>query len=130
MTLPVFARDQHVGLARQESRNLQDIDMRRHDGALLLGVDIGQHRERKFLAQFVEDGKCRVHAGAARRRQRGAVGLVVAGLVDEAYSEPAGQFLQRAGHVESVLTRLELARAGDQRQSRLVVEDDIADNYR
>ena len=38
--------------------------------------------------------------------------------------------LQRAGHVEGVLARFQLARTGNQRQRRVVGEDDIAGRHR
>ena len=97
------------------------------DAALLLVVDVGQQRQAELLAQIGKDRQRRVEPGPALAGQRGAVRLVEAGLVDEADAEPGGHFLERAGHVEGVLARFQLARAGDQRERRGIGEGDLAD---
>src|SRR5690606_20578979 len=48
-------------------------------------------------------------------------------LVDEADAELGRHLLQRAGHVEGMLARFELAGTRDQRERRVVGETDIAD---
>ena len=42
---------QQVGLARQERRDLQHVNMRRHDRALLFSVDVGEDCYAEFLAE-------------------------------------------------------------------------------
>ncbi len=106
-------RDQEIGLAREEGRDLQHIDRLRGDGALLLGVDVGQHRHAVFVAELGEDRQAGFEPDAASGRGAGAVRLVEAGLVDEADAELAGQFGQRMAHLMGMRATFELARASD-----------------
>ena len=87
------------------------------DGAVVL-YDLGSALlTAETAVEFLEpDRQGRVQACAARRRDAGAVRLVVARLVDEPDTELAADLFQRTRHVEGVLTALQLAGAGNQRQ--------------
>ncbi len=133
--LPLLHVDDRAGLCRshkqvrlpaKECRDLQYVRMRRDQRALLFGMHIGEDRQAEFPAQIVEYRHGRFEASAAPARKAGAVGLVVARLVDETDAEFRREFLQRSRDVESVLAALELARPRDQRKRTEIGKADTA----
>ena len=98
--------------------------------ALLRLMHVGERREAELFADIGEDRQRRVKPEPARAGSAGAVRLVEAGLVDEADAEPAGDLLQRRGHFQGMRAAFQLARAGDQRQRRVLREATRADRAR
>src|SRR5262245_27165923 len=118
---------QEIGLPAQEGGNLQDVHYLRHRCALLRVVHVGEDRHPEFLADLGEDRQRPFEPDAARALGAGAVGLVERGLVDELDADPAGDLLERRGHVDGVVAAFERARPGDQRQRQRVAEARLAD---
>ncbi len=80
-----------------------------------------------FLAHLGEDRQARLQAQAALAVDRGAVGLVERGLIDQADAELAGQLDQRVAHLQRMGAAFEHARPGDQGQRPVVADGDVAD---
>src|SRR5690606_27604835 len=69
-----------------------------------------------MLAHVGQDLQALLHARAAKRFARTAVGLVEGAFVDEGNAQLARDLLQPAGRIESQLPRLDDAGAGDQKE--------------
>ena len=115
---------QQVGLTAQEGRDLQHIHRLGGDAAMFLGMDVGQHRQARDLADFGEDGQGAFQTETARSRRRGAVGLVETGLVDDADIQPLADLLQRMGHLQRVLAALQLAGPGNEDDALAATDGD------
>ena len=105
--------DEQVGLPAEEGRDLEDVDHRRHDRALLPLVHVGEDRHAELAAEIGEDRERRLEPHAALALEAGAVRLVERGLVDEADPEPRRHLLEPARNVEGVLAAI---RAGTARR--------------
>ena len=114
--------DKQIGLAAEKSGNLQHVDRLRGDRALRGLVHVGEHGKAERLANFREDRQRGGEADAPRAGARGAVGLVVGGLEDEADLAPSRDLLQRARHFQRMCAAFQLAGAGDQRERKLCAE--------
>ena len=119
--------DEEIGLPAEEGRDLEDVDDRRDDRALLALVDVGEDRHAELAPEIGEDRQRRVEPHAALAGETGAVRLVEGGLVDEADAEAGRHLLEPAGDVEGMRAEFELARAGDERERKVVAEDGFAD---
>ena len=69
-------------------------------GDLVYRVHVGQHRHADLALHFGEDAQALVHARAAKRLRRAAIGLVVGRLEDERDAERRADFLQLPGDVD------------------------------
>ncbi len=72
-----------VGLPAEEGGDLEDVADLSCGGRLFGGVDVGEDGDVKFFFHSLQDPKPFFEAGAAERGVGGAVGLIVARLVDE-----------------------------------------------
>src|SRR3546814_4744887 len=72
-------------------------------------------RKAEFLLEVGKDLHRLFQADAALAGERGAVRLVVGGLVDETDAEPAAEFLHRAGDHEGMVAAFHLEGTGDQK---------------
>ena len=95
-------------------------------GALVVLVHVGEHRQAEPLLDLGEDGERLVQPDAAGAGDRGAVGLVEGGLVDEAQAEPVGDLLEGGGHFQRVIAALHGAGPGDDAERQMVAEADGA----
>ena len=111
-----------IGLAHREGRRLQHVDDGRDFVHRRVFVHVGQHRHAELALHLGQHAQPFLHARAAEAVERGAVGLVEAGLEDEIDAELAGDLLQRRRGVDLQLFALDHARAGDQ-EERLVEAD-------
>eukprot|EP01137_Pigoraptor_chileana_P021379 Opistho-2@84989 len=118
--------DEKVGLAREEGRDLQDVDSLGDFGALIRQVDIGENRQAGGLADLVEDIERGVEAETAGRIDRRAVRLVERGLVDDLRAEPVADLAEGGGHFEGMRAALELAGAGDEGHGQFLADADRA----
>ena len=83
--LPVLPGGQkQIGLAAEKGGDLQDIHDFGDRRALRRFVNVGDHRQAGLGANFGEDRQRGIEAHAASRGDRGTVGLVERGFVDEA----------------------------------------------
>ncbi len=112
----VRGRHEQIGLTAQEGGNLQHVDDRRDLRALLDRVHVGEHRQAGGLTNLCEHGQRGLQAQSAFGRQAGAVGLVEAGLEDQAGTDPVGDFAQGMRHLERVAAAFHLARTGDEHE--------------
>ena len=119
-------RQQKVGLAAEEGGDLNDIRDVSCGGCLNRVVDVGQHRAADPVAHRLEHGEPLVHADAATTRQRGAVGLVVAGLEHEARPGARAGGGKRLCDRQRMVQRFQLARTRDQHQRQVVAEGHAA----
>ena len=117
-------RDQQVGLAAQERRNLQHVDDLGHGRALARFMHVGQHGQAGPLADFGKDGQGGFEPHATLAARAGPVGLVEGGLEDDADAKRGRYFLEGKCHFERVVAALHLAGARDQRQRLGVAEAD------
>ena len=90
-------------------------------------VDVGQDRAADAVADGGEHREALVHADAALGAERGAVGLVVGALEDQAAAGVGAGAGEDLGDHERVVEGLELAGAGDQRQRQAGSDRDLAD---
>jgi hypothetical protein len=111
-----------VGLPAEEGGRLQHVHELRHRRHLALGMHVGEHRHAERLLHLGEDLEALVHARAAKRLARAAVGLVIGRLEDERDAQLAGDVLQLARHVHLQLLAFHHAGPGDE-EKRLVQPD-------
>jgi len=107
---------EEVGLAAEECGDLQDVHGVGYGGAVLRGVDVGEDGEFVGGTDGGEDAEAFGDAGAAEAGERGAVGLVVAGLEDEGDGEVGGDALEGIGHEAYVGLGFDDAGAGDEEE--------------
>ncbi len=117
---------QKIGLPRQERRDLDHIHHRRRLARLARVMDIGQdrHPHRPHRLQHLQPG---LQPQAALARQRGAVGLVIAGL--EHILRPGGGTGLRHSprdHLR-VVQAFQLAGARDDQKRPVVADAQVAD---
>ena len=74
-------------------------------------MHVGQHRHADLLLYVGKNLQAFVHAEAAERFARTAVGLVVGRLVDERYAERSRHFLKPARRIHRHFARLDDAGA-------------------
>ncbi|MNQ88938.1 hypothetical protein D3C85_1042280 [compost metagenome] len=79
-----------VGLPREEGRQLDDVAHIRHRLRLLRFVHVGDQRHAEGLLDLFEDLHALLQAGATEGADRGAVGLVEAGLEHEGNTQLVG----------------------------------------
>ena len=113
-------RDQKVGLAAEESRDLQHVDDGRNGRALPRLVHVSHYRQLQRLADLGKHPQRRLEPDAALARERGAVRLVERGLEDQPEPELAGDLLEGGSHLECVRAALHLARAREHRDRCVV----------
>ena len=122
-----FARsDQKVGLAAQKGRDLDDIDHRRRCIGLFDVVDVGQHRH-AHGAHGLEHLEPALHAKAAPAFERGAVGLVIAGLEDILRPSGTAYLCHVPGDHLGMGQAFKLTGAGDHQQRPVIGHREIAD---
>ena len=95
-----------------------------HCSGAWMSVSTGQTRR---FAHFGEDRQPVLQPDAARRAERGAVGLVERGLVDQADPQFARDFGQCRAGFQRMGAQLERIRADDEHQRQVVTERQIAD---
>ena len=118
--------DEQVGLAAEEGGNLEDVAGFGDGGAVRGLVHVGEDGKVRLFGDAAEDAGAFDEAGAAKARDRGAVGLVVGGLEDVGDAEIAGDALDGIGHHARVLLTLDDAGAGDE-EELAAADRDIAD---
>ena len=80
---------------------------------------IGQHRQVKLSAHFIQNFQTSVYAHTALGAARGPVGFVERAFVNEGNAQSAANFLQLTGHVQRHLQTLDRASPGDQKKPML-----------
>ncbi len=90
-------------------------------------MDVGQDRTAELVLDRLQDVQPLFHADAARGADAGAIGLVVARLVDKARAGRLAGLGDLLGHHQGVVHALDLARAGDQHEGRITADGDVAD---
>jgi len=112
--------DQQVGLATEEGGDLEDgFDVAEGFAglfAVLGGVDVGEHGQAGALGDGAQDAAAFGEAGTAKAPERGAVGLVVAGLEDVGDTEIGGDARDGVGQRAGVGLGLDDAGAGDKEE--------------
>src|SRR5205085_6401548 len=73
---------EEIGLAGEESWDLQDVDDFGGDGGLVGFVDVGEDREAEFVLDFLENDQAVFKPGTAEGVAAGAVGFVEGGFED------------------------------------------------
>ena len=116
--------DQKIGLAAQEGRDLDHVHRLGGQRGLLGGVDIGQHRQAGGVADLLEDRQRGFQTHPARALVRGAVRLVVGGLVDQSDIEPVGDLAQLLGDFQPVFPAFQLAGTRDQGEPAVIADLD------
>jgi hypothetical protein len=110
-------RDQKIRLTAEEGRDLKDIDDLCHRCALIGRVNVSENRKASGGADPLERSETGIDARAASRVAIRAIGLIEAGLVDDAARHTLGQASQRFADPEIEVVVLENARAGYQKKS-------------
>ncbi len=118
----VRRRHEEVGLARQESRNLQHVADLAHRLALFGRVDVREDGDVELRLDFVEHRQGAVEPDAAPAFAAGAVRLVEARLEDVADAEVARDPLHPLRDHHRMIAAFHLAGAGDQREGRALRE--------
>ena len=113
---------EQIGLAAEERGNLHHVDDGARRCAVRLGVHVGEHGQTGDLANLGEHRQRRLDPHAASGGAAGAVGLVEAGLVDQAGANPVGDLAQGMRHFERVRAALHLARTGDEREGQRLTD--------
>jgi len=109
---------EQIGLPRQERRDLQDVGDLGRGRRLRRLVNVGEDRHAGSLADAAEHAQPFGEPGAAERRARGAVRLVVRRLEHERDAGAAGDVAERERRVDRVRFAFDHARAGDEHQRR------------
>jgi len=89
-------------------------------------MHIGDNRQADAIANLRKHGKRIVKSGTARAGQAGAVGLVEGAFVNEADTEPAGKFFQRACSLKRVGAALQRTGPGNNDERQMVADVDSA----
>ena len=90
-------------------------------------MDVGQDRCTDAGADLLQHAQALLHADAALAFQRGAVGLVEAGLEDIARACIGAGLGHGFANHQRMVQRFQLAGAGDDGQRQVVAGGDIAD---
>ena len=90
-------------------------------------MHVGHDGQAERLADFGEDGQCRLESDPARGPGTRAVRLVERGLVDDADAQLVRDLLQGCRHFKRVHAAFELARPSEQRERQAVGNADVAD---
>src|SRR5262249_10888071 len=107
---------QQIGLAAQESRDLQYVrDLGRHSG-LISFMNVGDDWRAYPLLDSSQYAQPLLHSQAAERAGRSAVRLVVRGFEDERNVQPGRDSRNLASHHRRVLFRFDHAGTGDQEE--------------
>ena len=122
-------RQQQVGLAAEERRNLKHVHGLRHRRALLRQMHVGQHRAAVGVPHRRQDGESLVHADAAWAAGGGAVGLVEGALVDERHTASRRHRDERLRDPERVISSFDRTGAGDERKRQRVPHLEGADRH-
>ncbi len=112
-----------IGLAAQQCRRLQYVNGSGHCVDFGNLVHIRQYRHFYFAPHLVQDRQSLVHAYAAERRVRAAVGLVERRFIYKRNTDARGDLLERARAIEREGFGFDYARAGD--QEKRAVEADL-----
>ena len=104
-----------IGLAAEESGDLEEIDVFRSDLRLLGGMDIGGDGDFELLGNFTEDAATFDNPGAAEGIHGRAVGLVERRFENEGDSRAISDFFQRTRHFPGKRLRLKRTRAKDEK---------------
>ncbi len=104
---------QQVGLAAQESRDLQYVHAFGGNLAMRGFVHVGQHGEARGLGNGAQDARTFAQAGTAKAGDGGAVGLVVGSLKDVRHAEIGGNASDAFRHASGVGFGFNDARAAD-----------------
>ena len=114
--------DQKVGLAAEESGNLQHIHGLGHGGALIALMHIGQNRQTEMLANLREDRQSPFQPQPPLGVGAGAIGLVETGFINQADAGLGAGLFQGARHVEGMGAAFQLARSGDDGELQVIAE--------
>lgn len=105
-----------IGLPGKEGGRLEDIDHLRDGFGLACLVHVGQHGQARFGADLFEDAQAFIHARAAKRLVRAAVGLVEGTFEDQRYPKAAGDLSQGFGNREGEGLALDDAGPGNREE--------------
>jgi len=109
--------DEQIGLAAEESGNLEHVDGLGGDFAVCGLVDISEDGKAGVFGDAAKDTRAFFEARAAKASRAGAIRFVVAGFEDVGNSEIRGDALQGFGHLEGVGFRLDDAGTGDEEET-------------
>ena len=90
-------------------------------------VHVGEHRDAESIANLLEHGETLLHAGPAKARRGGTVGLVERRLVNEVHADACGDLDQRLGRLERQRLAFHHAGTGNQEQGPVVADFDAAE---
>ena len=90
--------DDQIGLAAEESRNLQHIRDFRNLGDVRGFVHVGEHRNVDFIFDFFENAQSFDQTRSAKAAHRSPIGLIVGSFKDERNVERAGHALDNFCH--------------------------------
>ena len=119
--------DYQIPLPAQKGGNLQHIDMFGGNCALFSFMNVGQNRATVQFFDFVKGFHAFFNADAARRSQRGAVGLVIGSFENIVNAELFGHFHHGAGNVDGMLPAFDLAGTGNDCQRQFVADFKVSD---
>lgn len=112
--------DEQVGLAAEEGGDLQNgLDVAKGIASLLAilrGMNVGENGQTRVLGDGAEDAAAFDEAGPAKALDRGAVGLVVAGLEDVGDAEVRGDVLNSVRHLPRMSLGLDNAGTADKEE--------------
>ena len=112
----IGCRFQKVGLAAQECRNLEDIDIAGCGFSLLRAMDVGDDGHARLFPHLCEYFQSLYVADAAERVDAGAVGFAVGALEHVGNAELGTYRRYLTGDVEGHLPAFDYARAGQQEE--------------
>src|SRR6187551_189024 len=115
-------RQKKVGLAAKESRDLQDIDRRRHRGALIALMHVGGDGETGGFLDLGKNWKRLFQSESPRASQARSVRLVERALIDKSDAETAGDLPEGVRSFKCMRPALQHARPGNHRERQTIAK--------
>jgi len=113
-------------LSAEKGGDLQHIADLGGRGAMAGLVHIGQDGTAEFVSDPAQNLQPCLHPNAAFPRERGAIGLVIAGLENEARAGGCAGLGDPFGHHARVVQAFQLARPRDQGKGRIPADGGLA----
>ena len=110
------AGDNEVGLAAEESGDLEDVGDFGDAGDVGGFVDVGEDGDADGVSNFFQNAEAFLETRAAKALKRGAIGFVVGGFEDVGDADAFRDRSDRLGHFEGVGFALDDAGAGDEKE--------------
>ena len=114
--------EQEIGLATEEGGDLKDVGYSSGDGHLQRVVHVRENRQSRGAADALQRAEPSLEAGAARRVQPRAVGLVERRLVDDRDAELERELRQRLANSDIEVIRFDDAGARDEKRAAISSE--------